>query len=271
MANSVLDPLSQRYRFVGSSLAVVVYIFLLAPVLVTIPMAFGPTNALEFPPSTYSLDLFRIFFSSDSWLLPLYTSLKVAVFSTVAALFVGVPSAYWIARYEFLGKLLISGVLISPLVIPTIVSGLGIYLYFSYVGIGGTTLSLVLGHVMVTLPYVIVMIIAGVQKLDRNLEFGAELMGASPIRMFFTVVIPQLVPSLISAAFFAFLLSFDEVIISWFLAGSNTVTLPVKMYSALEWEVSPVIAAVSALLTALSVLVCIVTISLRKPTGEEVS
>ncbi|MBM2713581.1 ABC transporter permease [Mesorhizobium caraganae] len=271
MVNSVLDPVSQRYSFIGSSLATVVYVFLLAPVAVTIPMAFGPTNALEFPPSTYSLDLFRILFTSDSWLLPIYTSLKVAVFSTAAALFVGVPSAYWISRHEFLGKLFILGTLLSPLVIPTIVSGLGIYFYFSYIGIGGTTLSLVLGHLMVTLPFVMLMIIAGVQKLDRNLEFGAELMGASPIHMFLTVVLPQLVPSLISAAFFAFLLSFDEVIISWFLAGSDTVTLPVKMYNDLSWEVSPVIAAVSALLTALSVLACIVTIGLRKSTGEDVS
>nr|WP_249795116.1 ABC transporter permease subunit [Bradyrhizobium sp. Oc8] len=178
----------------------------------------------------------------------------------------GVPAGYWIARHEFVGKRLVAGLIMSPLVVPTIVSGLGLYLYFSYFRISGTTLSLVLGHVMHGLPYVLLLIIAGVHKLDRNLEFGAELMGAGSIRMFLTVVIPQLVPSLVSAALFAFLLSFDEVIISWFLASTNTITLPVKMFSAIEWEVSPVIAAVSTLLMTVSLVVCIVAVALKRST-----
>lgn len=270
MSIIIRDPHSRRYRAVGTGLAVLVYLFLLAPIAVTVPMAFGPTNALTFPPTSYSLDLFWIFFNSPAWLASLLESLKVALASTAVAMLAGVPAGYWVARHEFVGKTLISGLIMSPLIVPTIVIGLGLYLYFSYIRINATTLSLVLGHVMVTLPYVILMIIAGVQKLDRNLEFGAELMGAGPVRMFRTVVLPQLVPSLVSAAFFAFLLSFDEVVISWFLAGSNTITLPVKMYSALEWEVSPVIAAVSTLMTALSVLACIVAVVLKKGTPADV-
>nr|WP_233287339.1 ABC transporter permease [Bradyrhizobium oropedii] len=176
----------------------------------------------------------------------------------------GVPAGYWIARHEFVGKVLITGIILSPLVLPHVVLALGLFLYFSYAGITGTTLALVLGHVMVTLPFVALMVIAGVHKLDRSLEFCAELMGAGPIRMFFTVVLPQLVPSLVSAAFFAFLLSFDEVTISWFLAGPDTTTLPVKMFIAIEWEISPVIAAVSTMLTAVSLLACIVAIRLKK-------
>ncbi|MDA9489697.1 hypothetical protein XI08_11280 [Bradyrhizobium sp. CCBAU 11361] len=254
----------------GTGLAVVVYVFLLAPLVVTVPMAFGPTNALAFPPSSYSLDLFRIFFSSPAWLEPLFESIKVALGSTALAILAGVPAGYWIARHQFLGKGLISSIVMSPLVVPSIVTALGLYFYFSYLGISATTLSLVLGHVMVTLPYVILLIMAGVNKLDRNLEFGAELMGAGPLRMFVTVVIPQLIPSVVSATFFAFLLSFDEVVISWFLAGTSTVTLPVRMFSALEWEVSPVIAAVSTLFMAVSLLVCIVTIALKKETPVNV-
>ncbi|OKO78836.1 spermidine/putrescine ABC transporter permease [Bradyrhizobium sp. NAS96.2] len=258
------DSHARRYRILGDALAVAVYLFLLAPILVTIPMAFGSTNALSFPPTSYSLDLFRIFFSSPSWLEPLFQSIEVALGATMVVMLTGVPAGYWIARHEFVGKALITGIIMSPIVIPTVVTGLGLYLYFSYLRINSTTLSLVLGHVAYTLPYVILMIMAGVHKLDRNLEFGAELMGAGLIRMFLTVVVPQLVPSLVSAALFAFLLSFDEVIISWFLTGSNTVTLPVRMFSALEWEVSPVIAAVSTFLTAVSLVVCIVAIRLKK-------
>lgn len=264
MSKIIRDRQASRYQAIGSGLAVAVYLFLLAPIIVTTPMAFGPTNTLAFPPTSYSLDLFRIFFNSPAWLSPLFESIKVAAGSTVLATCAGVPAAYWIARHEFVGKGLISGIILGPLVLPHVVLALGLFLYFSYAGITGTTLSLVLGHVVVTLPFVVLMIIAGVHKLDRNLEFGAELMGAGPIRMFLTVVLPQLIPSLASAAFFAFLLSFDEVTIAWFLAGPDTTTLPVKMFSALEWEISPVIAAVSTLLTAVSLLACIVAIRFKK-------
>ncbi|MGY3488002.1 putative spermidine/putrescine transport system permease protein [Bradyrhizobium sp. USDA 4011] len=266
----IYDPLSRRYQRIGTAFATTIYFYLLLPVLVTIPMAFGPTGTLAFPPETYSFDLFKIFFESSDWTNPLFQSLKVAVASTTVAMLAGVPAGYWTARHRFVGKDFITALIMSPLIVPHIVTGLGLFLYFSYLRVSGTTVSIVLGHVMVTLPFVMVMIVAGVNKLDRNLEFGAELMGAGPIRMFVTVVIPQLVPSLVSAAFFAFLLSIDEVIISWFLAGPNTVTLPVKMYNALHWEVSPVIAVVSTLLTVISLLVSIVAITLRKGPSVDV-
>lgn len=269
MSDITRDPHARRYGAFGTGLAIAVYLFLWAPIVVTIPMAFGTTNTLTFPPTSYSLDLFRIFFNSSAWQQSLLESIKVASGATSLAMIAGTPAGYWLARHEFVGKALITGTIMSPLVVPTVVTGLGLYFYFSYLHIYATTLSLVLGHLMYILPYVILMIVAGVHKLDRNLEFGAELMGAGPVRMFLTVVVPQLVPSLVSAAFFAFLMSFDEVIISWFLATSGTITLPVRMFSALEWEVSPVIAAVSTLMTALSLLVCIVAVAFKKSTPIE--
>lgn len=268
MSDTIQDVLTDRFQAVGTGLATGIYVFLLIPILVTIPMAFGPTNAFAFPPAHYSLALFRIFFNSPDWLGPLFESLKVAAASTVLALIAGLPAGYWLSRHEFVGKSLFTGVIMSPLIIPPIVTGLGLFLYLSLLKVSGTTISIVLGHLMVTLPYVILMVVAGVSKLDRNLEFGAELMGAGSLRMFTTVVIPQLVPSLVSAMLFAFLLSFDEVIISWFLAGSGTVTLPVKMYSALQWEVSPVIAAVSTFLTAVSLVISVIAIMTKR--GEPV-
>ncbi|MDF3181402.1 ABC transporter permease [Mesorhizobium sp. P17.1] len=269
MSGIIHDSQSRRYRALGTVLAVIVYVFLLSPIVVTVPMAFGPANTLTFPPDDYSLDLFRIFFSSPDWLGPLFQSIKIALATTTLSVLSGTLSAYWIVRHEFVGKRLVTSVIMSPLIVPGIVASLGLYIYFSYLRINSTTVSLILGHLMVVLPFVIVMLMAGIVKLDRNLEFSAELMGARPIRMFLTVVLPQLVPSLVTAALFAFLLSFDEFIISWFLSGTSTVTLPVRMYSALNWEVSPVIAADSTFMMAVSLLVCIAAIGLKKTTPTD--
>lgn len=260
------DPLRKRYRFLGSGLALLCYAFLLLPIVVVVPVAFGTANDMQFPPREYSLDLFRIFFSSPEWINPALQSLRVAVMTTIVVLLVGVPAAYGIVRFQFIGKKLITSLLVSSLIVPTIVTGLGLYLYFSVLRITGSSLALVLGHVVYTMPFVVVMIAAGVQKLDPNLEFSAQLMGAGRIRMFRTVVLPQLVPSLFAAGLFAFLISFDEVVISWFLVGSSTVTLPVKMFSAIRWEISPVIAAVSTLLTAMSLVVCLIMATMKKTT-----
>lgn len=264
MSEGIRDPLLRRTRAVGTVVAGMIYVFLLLPLVVTLPMAFSPANGLTFPPTSYSLDLFRTFFTSPDWLEPLYQSVKVALATTAISMLAGVPSAYWIARQTFWGKKLITGAIMSPLVLPSVVLALGLYLYFSYLRIHSSTLSLTVAHVIVILPFVILMTSAGVHKLDRNLEFGAELMGAGPIRIFLTVVLPQLVPSLVSGAFFSFLLSFDELTLSWFLCDPNTITLPVRMYGALNWEASPVIAAASTLMTVLSLIVCAVAVLSRK-------
>jgi len=262
------DLLKRRYRRFGTLLAGLVYFFLLVPSLIVIPVSFGTRNEIRFPPREFSLELYQIFFSSPAWTGSLLQSLKVALLATVLALVTAVPAAYGIVRYEFRGKKAISLLMMSPLVIPAIVMALGLYLYLSYVHLTGTTLALVLGHTIYVTPFVIVMIAAGVQKLDANLEFGATLMGAGPYRMLTTVVLPQLAPSILAAALFAFLISFDEVVISWFLASATTTTLPVKMYSSIQWEISPVIAAVSTMLTVLSFVICMLTAALQRSPGR---
>ena len=267
MANasrSIQDGRKRAYRWLGGILAFCVYVFLLAPSIIVIPVSFGSQYELKFPPTQYSLDLYRIFFSSEAWTQPLFLSVRVALMTTLIATVIAVPAAYALVRFKFPGQKAIVGLIMSPLVIPSVVFALGIYLYFSYLRLTGTTTGLVLAHTMFVLPYTLVIISAGVQKLDPNLEFGAMLMGAGRLRMMLTVVLPQLYPSIGAGALFAFLISFDEVIISWFLAGPTTTTLSVKMFSAIQWEISPVIAAVSTILTVISLVVCLVNVALQK-------
>jgi putative spermidine/putrescine transport system permease protein len=258
------DPLKRRYRRFGTLLAGLVYAFMLAPSLIVIPVSFGTQHEVRFPPREFSFELYQIFFSSAAWTGPLLQSLKIACLTTILALATAVPAAYGIVRHDFPGKKAITLLLMSPLVIPAIVMALGLYLYFSYIRLTGSTLALVLGHTIYVTPFVIVMVAAGVQKLDPNLEFGATLMGAGRYRMFATVVLPQLAPSIMAGGLFAFLISFDEVVISWFLVSATTTTLPVKMYSSIQWEISPVIAAVSTMLTVLSFVICMLTAALQR-------
>ena len=146
--------------------------------------------------------------------------------------------------------------LLSPAFVPAIVLALGLYLYLGVAHLSGTTLGLIISHTLVAMPFVIVTAMAGLRHVDRNLEIAASVMGAGRLLVLWRITLPLLRPTLLAAGLFAFLISFDEVVISTFVAGVRTETLPVKMYSAIRWEISPVLAAVSTLLTLLSLGIC---------------
>ncbi len=264
------DKLVRRWRLFGLTLAVCVYTYLVVPSLVVIPISFsGTAGDLSFPPKSYSLELYLELFTTATWMSPVLESLKIAAIVSVLVTTVAVPAAYALVRFEFPGKRLATMLMMSPVLVPVIVLALGMYLYFSRLGISGSTLALVLGHAVYVIPFVIVTVGAGIRQLDPGIEFAATLMGASRITLFFRVVLPQLMPSIVAGGLFAFLISFDEVVIAWFVSSAQTTTLPVRMYSSIHWGVSPVIAAVSTLLTALSFIVCLVTVLLQPRTARE--
>ena len=263
------DRLARRWRVVGLVLAVLVYAYLVLPSLIVIPISFGGAGDMSFPPKTYSLALYREFFTTSTWMAPVVQSLKVAGITCVIVIVAAVPAAYALVRFEFPGKHLVMMLMMSPVLVPVIVLALGMYLYFSRLGATGTTLAIVLGHSVYVIPFVIVTVAAGIRQLDPAIEFAATMMGASRTTLFFRVVLPQLIPSVVAGILFAFLISFDEVVIAWFLSSAQTTTLPVRMYSSIQWGVSPVIAAVSTLLTALSFLVCLVSVMLQPGTVRQ--
>ncbi len=239
------------------SLAWCVYLFLLLPSFIVIPLSFSDSTEYVFPPKTYSLRLYSDFLFTSNWVEVSLRSLQVALIAATIAMVIAVPGAYVLARTEFPGKALLKTILLSPILVPIVVIALGLYLYFSLLRVSGTIGSVVLAHTVYVVPFVIITISAGINQLDENLERVTTIMGASRFRILWSVVLPQLKPSLISAALFAFLMSFDEVVLSWFVTTASTMTLPVKMYSSIQWESSPVLAAVSTILTVLSVFVCL--------------
>lgn len=264
----VIDRLSLRYARLRNGFALAIYAFILVPTLIVIPISFGGSDQLTFPPRVWTIELYQQLFSSKSWVDSILQSATVAALTTVGATLIGVPAAYGLARFTFPGKRLVLLLLMTPMVVPIIVIALGLYMYFSRLHIVGSTLGLVISHIAYVTPFVMVTIMAGVEKLDPGIEFAASIMGSRPLAVFSKVVLPQLYPSVIASALFAFILSFDEVVIAWFLTGPRTITLPVKMYSSIAWEVSPMIAAVSALLTVLSIVLCCLSVVLQ-PSGRD--
>ncbi len=252
-----------------SVLASAIYLFLIMPSLVVIPMSFGDTNEFQFPPRTLSLHLYEKFFFDSDWMAATIRSIQIATITTAVSLVFGLLTAYGIVRGGMPGKQIIAIFLLSPMLVPLIVIALGLYIYFNILGIGGTVFALVLAHTLYSTPFAIVLLTAALKQIDPNLESAAMLMGAGKIYVLRRVTLPLLKPAMIASALFVFLTSFDEVIMAIFLAGARTRTLPVKMYDSIVWEISPVLAAVSSLMTLVAVLGCVAIILTRKEEPRE--
>lgn len=251
------------WRLAGAAAAWVGYVFLLMPSLVVIPISFGGAGELSFPPKELSLALFRQFLSDPAWWGSALQSLLVAACVTVLSLLIALPASYALARGRFRGRRVLELVSLAPMLVPVVVLGLGMYMHLSALRLVNTTAGVVLAHTVATIPFMLVALGAGLRHADPALETAAMIMGASRLRIFMEVVLPQIRPSVLVGALFAFLISFDEVIIAYFITGPESMTLPVKMYSAIRWEVSPVLAAVSTLLTLLSLVVCLAIMALQ--------
>lgn len=257
---------SRAARGFISCAAWVCYLFLLVPSLIVIPISFGNPGQIEFPPRQFTLELYRQFFTDAAWWGSTVQSLLVAGITTLATLALAVPAAYALARSRLPGRAGLRGLFMMPLLVPVIVLGLGLYLQFSNWGLLDTTAGIVVAHVMLTTPYIMVSVMSGLHHSDVALETVAAIMGASRVRIFFRVVLPQLKTSIAVGALFAFLMSLDEVVVAYFLTGTNSMTLPVKMYSSIRWELTPVLAEVSTLLTVLSLLIALCVIAMQGKT-----
>lgn len=234
------------------------YLFLIVPSLIVIPLSFSASDEFVFPPQDWSFRLYEAFFFESNWLATAWASLKVALGTMALSLLLGVPAAYGLARGSFPGRSLLLLLLLSPMFVPTIVLALSLYLTLSHLQATGTLPGLIASHTLIALPFVIVSVLAGLRHVDADLEKAAGIMGAGPVRAFLKVTLPLIRPSVVAAGLFAFLISFDEVVISYFITQAQSPTLPVRMYSSIKWEISPVLSAISTLLTMLSLLICLV-------------
>ena len=235
-----------------------VVVFLLAPIFVVIGVSFNKSALFDFPPSEWSLRWYQALIASREWREAFWLSLWLAAGVTTASLLLGLPAAYALARSRFWGRAVVSFFLVSPVIVPVIVLALGFYVLFAPLGLIGRPLGLLLAHTVLALPVVIIIVEAAFLRADTSVELAARACGASFLRMFWHVSLPSVRPALISAGAFAFLTSFDEVVLVLFLGGPQTVTLPKRIWEAVKFEVDPSLTAVSSLLVTLTIVALLV-------------
>jgi ABC-type spermidine/putrescine transport system permease subunit II len=232
--------------------------FLLMPILVIIGVSFNKSALFDFPPTQWSVRWYESLIGSREWREAFWLSLWLAAGVTTVSLLLGVPAAYALARSRFPGHAIVSFFLVSPMIVPVIVLALGFYVLFAPLGLIGRPAGLLLAHTVLALPVVIVIVQAAFRRLDTSIELAARACGASFVRTLWHVSLPTVRPALFSAGAFAFLTSFDEVVLALFLGGPQAVTLPKRIWEAVKFELDPSLTAVSSLLIALTIIALLV-------------
>ena len=237
----------------------VVLFLLIVPSLVVIPMSFSDSQYLEFPPKNWSLRWYENYFSSgqvgmgfNDWIGATWTSVKVAVLTIFVATPIGTMAAYGLINSGSKVRTILFPIMISPMMIPVILVAIGLFYFYVQFKMVNSILGLVLGHSLVAMPLVLIIVLSALKNYDMNLEKVARSLGASRLRAFFEITLPQIKFSIISASLISFLTSFDEVIISLFVAGGDNSTITRAMFLALRDQIDPTIAAISTILIIIS-------------------
>lgn len=251
-----------------------IFFFLIAPIAVVIPLSFNAQDFFTFTPEMlrldpegYSLKHYRDFFSSPDWQQALWNSLTIAPFATILSVGFGTLAAIGLSQPHVPFRRAIMAILISPMIVPLIISAAGMYFFYSRIGLQGTTLGVVLAHAALGIPFVIITVTATLVGFDRSLTRAAANMGANPVTTFFRVQMPLILPGVISGALFAFITSFDEVVVVLFVGSAGQKTLPWQMFLGLREQISPTILAVATILVVLSIML-LTTVELLRRRSE---
>ncbi len=247
------------WLFVGLVLAYLVF-----PVFVVAPVSFSSAKYLQFPPPGWSLQWYENYFSRPGWVPATFVSIRVALITTVLATVLGTAASLALVRGRFPGRNAVNSFLVSPLVVPGIIVAIGIYFFFAQARLVGSPIGLALAHTALALPFVVTNVSATLHGFDERLEYAAMNLGANRWQTFRRVTLPIIRPGVFAGSLFAFITSFDELIVALFVSGTGAVTLPRKMWDSLRQEIDPTIAAVSTVLIAFSIVILLAAELLRQ-------
>ncbi len=241
-----------------------VFLFLVLPLLAIVPLSFNAGSFLTYPLTGLSLRWYAELFASDRWLGPFQNSLVLALLTTVSATVLGTVGALGLTRLRPGVRHAVGALVLSPLIVPVVITAVGTYFLFAPLGLTNNFAGLVLAHTVLAVPFVVITVSATLQGFDVTLVRAASSLGAPPLTVFRRVMLPLILPGVVSGAVFAFATSFDEIVIALFLAGPSQRTLPLQMLSGVREEISPTITAAATLLVILSTLLLAATELLRR-------
>jgi putative spermidine/putrescine transport system permease protein len=247
--------LERAARISGALVRGSVYVLLALPAIIVIASSVSQTRFLTFPPQGFTLAWYERAFQSQAFMGSLALSTQLAVAATLLALAIGTPAAYAIERRRFPGRDAFHAFVMSPMIVPLVVLAIGLLQLVTWLGLRQAFLRLLVGHVVITLPYVVRTMTASLALFDRSLEEAAMNLRATPWQVARRVTLPILLPGLLSAAVFCFVTSFGNITVSVFLGLGGTVTLPVQIFTYVEHSYDPVLAAVSTLVIAVTLVV----------------
>lgn len=251
-----------RGSAVLGGMVAMIYGFILLPLIVVIGVSFNAGSLFDFPPRGLSLRWYDALLGQSSFVHAfLNVSVVVGLATAVAATFLGALAAIALVRFRFSGRGFLEAFFLTPLVVPHILLGAALYLYFARLGLSASFTTLVISHVLIATPYVVRNIVAGLVGLDPMIEEAAVNLGANRLRAFILVALPQIRSALVSSVVFAFIVSFSDINVALFVSGPGTTTLPVYLFSQIQWQSDPSIAAAS---TVQIVLVALVVAGLQK-------
>ncbi len=248
-----------------------IFVFLITPILVVMPLSFNAQDfftftpeMLRFDPAGYSLKHYEDFFTTSDWQAALRNSLLIAPAATLLSVSFGTLAAIGLSSEHVPFRRAIMAILISPMIVPLIISAAGMYFFYSRIGLQGTYIGVVLAHAALGIPFVIITVTATLVGFDRSLTRAAANLGASPVRTFFKVQMPLILPGVVSGGLFAFITSFDEVVVVLFVGSAGQTTLPWQMFTGLREQISPTILAAATILVSVSVVLLTILELLRR-------
>ena len=251
--------------FTPQVIGAIVLAFLLLPIFAVVPASFTASSFIKIPPQEYSTRWYVAFLGDQEWIRSVFTSVEVALFATTLSLVIGTLAALGLARATRMTRSIVTGLMLVPMIVPVIMTSIALYYMMRLVGLQGSVLGLALAHTLLCLPFVVLNIGVSLARFDQSLLRAATGLGAGHLYAFRTVTMPAIKPGLFAGAAFAFITSFDEVVVSTFLAGTGAKTLPIKLFEQIRVEFTPVAAVGStAILAVTIVLFGIVQFSRRK-------
>jgi len=264
-------PLETTWYYGFRFLCACIFLFLITPILIIIPLSFNvepyftfTKGMLALDPEAYSLRWYHDFVNNTQWTHSVKNSFIIAIAATILATVLGTLAALGLSKSHMPYRSLMMGLLISPMIVPLIISAAGMYFFYSNIGLDQTYLGIILAHTALGTPFVVITVTATLVGFDHSLTRASANLGANPTTTFFKVIMPLILPGVISGALFAFITSFDEVVVVLFLAGFDQRTIPRQMWSGIREQISPTILAVATILVMISVALLAILEMLRR-------